>query len=61
MEDIIKNEGDDYRTYSEESKRVIASCASVAISIKAVLDTPMLTDDGLLTVESEEILEKELR
>jgi hypothetical protein len=58
MEDIIKAEGDDYRAYSAESKKVIASCASIAVSIKAVLDTPMLTDDGLLTDESAAIVEK---
>lgn len=53
MEDIVVNEGEDYRAYSTDSKKVIASCASVAVSVKAVLDTPLLTDDGLLTDESE--------
>lgn len=53
MEDIVKNEGDDYRAYSADSKKAIASCASVAVSVKSVLDTPLLTDDGLLTEESE--------
>ena len=54
MEDVVENEGDDYRAYSEKSKNTIASCASVAVAIKTVLDTPMLTDDGILTEESEE-------
>ena len=58
MEDIIKSEGYDYKAYSPDSKKVIASCASVAVSIKSVLDTPMLTDDGLLTEESNSVLEK---
>jgi hypothetical protein len=53
MEDIVGAEGEDYRSYSSESKRAIASCASVAVSVKSVLDTPLLTDDGLLTDESE--------
>lgn len=53
MEDIFENEGDDYRKYAPESKKIIASCASVAMSVKSVLDTPLLTDDGLLTEESE--------
>lgn len=53
MEDIVANEGEDYRAYSTDSKKVIASCASVAVSVKSVLDTPLLTDDGLLTDESE--------
>lgn len=53
MEDIVKEEGDDYRQYQTESKKAIASCAAVAVTIKSVLDTPILTDDGLLTEESE--------
>ena len=52
MEDILKNEGDDYSLYSTDSKKCIASCVSIAVSIKAVLDTQILTDDGLLTDES---------
>lgn len=53
MNDIVKAEGDDYSCYSADSKKIIASCASVAVSIKSVLDTPLLTDDGLLTDASE--------
>ena len=53
MEDIVATEGEDYRAYSADSKKVVASCASVAVSVKSVLDTPLLTDDGLLTEESE--------
>lgn len=55
MEDIFKEEGDDYKQYKPESKKVIASCASIAVSIKTVLDTPLLTDDGVLTDESGKI------
>ena len=44
---------DDYRQYTDESKKAIASCASIAVTIKSILDTPLLTDDGLLTGESE--------
>ena len=32
--------------------KVIASCAGDAVSVKSVPDTPMVTDDGLLTEES---------
>lgn len=53
MEDIFEAEGDDYQQYSLDSKKAIASCASIAVSIKSVLDTPILTDDGLLTDKSE--------
>ena len=53
LEDILKAEGYDYRTYTQESKKAVASCASIAVTIKAVLDTPLLTEDGNLTEESE--------
>lgn len=55
LEDVFEREGNDYRTYSPEAKKTVASCASIAVSIKALLDTPILTDDGLLTAESERI------
>jgi hypothetical protein len=56
MEDIVKADGYDYSTYSTESKKCIAACASIAVSIKAVLDTQLLTDDGLLTDKSNDIV-----
>lgn len=58
MEDIIAKEGTDYRTYSAESKKVIMAAASNAGSVKAVLDVPILTDEGSLTEKSGEIAEK---
>lgn len=54
MEDIVSREGNDYSKCSKESKNVIASCVSVALSVKSVLDTPLLTDDDLLTNESKD-------
>ncbi len=54
MEKIFTTEGDDYSKYTSESKKVIASCASFAVTVKSVLDTPLLTDEGLLTEESGE-------
>lgn len=56
MENIVKNEGYDYQKYSKEAQGIISSCVSIAVSVKAVLDTPLLTDDGLLTDESEETI-----
>lgn len=55
MKDIVEQEGYDYSSYSSESKKKIASCASAAVTIKAILDTPILTEDGVLTEESEEV------
>ena len=58
MEDIIKSEGIDYSQFSEQSKKTIASAAATVTSVKAVLDTPILTDSGALTEESESLLQQ---
>ena len=55
MEDIVANEGEDYRQYKLDSKKAIATVVSTACSIKAVLDTPILTVEGELTEASERI------
>ena len=44
--------------YSDESKGVIGTVVSTAISIKTVVDTPMLAEDGSLTEESKDLLER---
>ncbi len=54
MEEIVATEGDDYKLYTPDSKKLIASCASTAVSVKTVLDTPILTEDGLVTEKSAE-------
>ncbi len=56
MEDIIEKEGVDYSLFSEDSKKAIASAASIAGTIKAVLDTPILNEIGELTDESGTVL-----
>ena len=58
MEDVTKNEGFDYSKFSDDSKKIIASALSSAGSIKAVLDTPILSEEGELTEKSSEIEEK---
>lgn len=58
MEQIITNSGSDYRGYSTEQKQVIAKVLSIAGALKAVLDTPILTEKGELDPESEEVAEK---
>ena len=56
LANIIKNEGTDYAKYSESSKNAIAALLSTMKAIKAILDTPLLADNGALTSESEDIL-----
>ena len=58
MQEIIETEGNDYSQYKSESKKAIAMAASTACSIKSVLDTPILTQDGSLTIESESVMDK---
>ncbi len=58
MEEIINNEGTNYKKYKTESKKAIMAVASTAASIKAILDTPILNNDGALTDESRLIEEK---
>ena len=57
MSQIIKNKGTDFRKFSDEEKKCVASAMSLAGAIKAVLDTPILDDDGNLTEESGRIIE----
>ena len=52
MQEVLRDEGDDYSLYSDEAKKVVVSAASIAVTIKAVLDTPILTESGELTEES---------
>ena len=58
MQDIVATEGTDYRAYRPESKKCIATAASTACTIKAVLDTPILTQEGELTEASEKMVEE---
>jgi hypothetical protein len=52
FEIIIKKYGRDYSKYPIEVKHTIAGAYSIAGSVKAVLDTPILTTDGKLTKKS---------
>lgn len=52
MEKIIAEEGIDYAALCSQSKKSIACAASVAVTVKSVLDTPILTEEGILTDES---------
>ena len=56
MEEIIKNEGIDYSQFTVESKKKIGSAAATAVSIKTILDTPLLNEDGSLTESSESLV-----
>lgn len=58
MDKIIKTEGVDYSLFTPESKKKIASTAATAVTIKSILDTPLLNEDGSLTDSSEQVIHK---
>lgn len=53
---IIQTSGTDFSRYTKEEKAVVAANLSLAKAIKAVLDTPILTEAGELTSESEALI-----
>lgn len=55
LDRIIDEYGADYAKYGEEQKNTVAAGLSTIVAIKAVLDTPILTEDGKLTEESANI------
>ena len=55
---IIRNEGIDYSRFQIASKKKIASAAATAVTIKSILDTPLLNEDGSLTDSSEQVIRK---
>ena len=57
MTKIIRDKGTDFGTYSENEKKTVAEAMSMAKAIKTIIDTPILNDEGNLTVESESIID----
>lgn len=55
LEELINNLGTDYSLYTDEQKNTVAAGLSTVVAIKAVLDTPILTEDGKLSSESKNI------
>lgn len=56
LDNVIQTCGTDFSKYSEDEKAVIAANLSLAKAIKAVLDTPILTENGSLTDESSAVI-----
>lgn len=52
LDEVIAAQGEDYAQFDQQAKRSVAACASLAVSIKSVLDTPILDESGALTDES---------
>lgn len=58
MDEAIKQHSADYSLFSEEQQNATAAAASLAKAIKMILDTPILNQDGSLTIESNQILQQ---
>lgn len=57
LEQVLEDEGIDYSQYSSEAKKTVLRAATLAGSVKSILDTPILTEEGSLTLESEKLAE----
>ena len=58
MRAIVRNSGTDWNGYSKKDKTQIYKCVQVAQSVKMVLDTSLLSEDGKLCEQSQETLDK---
>lgn len=57
LEEVVEKEGADYARYSQDAKSVVLRAATMAGTIKSILDTSILSEDGALTEESEGLME----
>lgn len=54
MLEVILDSGSDWKNYSREQKETVGACAQLAKTIKLILDTSLLGENGELTRESKE-------
>jgi hypothetical protein len=57
MQQIIKQKGTNWKNYTVQEKKCIGSVAMVAKTLKVIMDTPLLNEDGSLNEASGKILE----
>jgi len=55
MKQAIEENDGDYRYFSPDQQKAVAASRSIAGAIKRVLDTPILSEEGNLTAESEKV------
>ncbi|MEL0578326.1 hypothetical protein AACK17_07215 [Pectobacterium punjabense] len=53
MKEVIENEGDNFKSFSQESKEVVFLSVKFAQLLKAMIDTPLLDQDGNLVLSTE--------
>lgn len=52
MKDVLIDKGTDYSEYGQAEKDILAMTLSLAVATKAILDTPILNEDGSVTTRS---------
>jgi hypothetical protein len=55
--DVLKTETVDARTFTEDELKLVAVTRSLAGAVKAVIDAPILTNEGNISTESEAVYE----
>lgn len=58
MNDVIINKGTEYREYGQAEKDILAMTLSLAVATKAILDTPILNEDGSVTTKSLDVYQE---
>ncbi len=53
LKKIIEDRGVDYTSYSSEDREEVFRCVKLALIVKAMIDTPILEDDGNLVMSTE--------
>lgn len=56
MQRIIRQKGTDWDNYLPKEKQTIEMCMLTALGIKKIIDTPLITQDGRLTIKSSQSL-----
>ena len=57
LDEIVNQKGKrDWKLFSGQEKKTTAACLKLAQMIKVIIDTPLLTEDGILTKEIKEVL-----
>lgn len=52
MKNVLIDKGTDYSEYGQAEKDILAMTLSLAVATKAILDTPILNEDGSVTTRS---------
>lgn len=57
---VIREEGYNYWSYSEKSKKIVDAALEMALTVKEILDTPILKADGSIHPKCDEVTQKDI-